>query len=542
MENAQTSLQTAQTRNPISRLSSFLVALTIFSFAVTLFWLAKSKWPLGVAGEWQIKPNSGPWPAPAWGLPIAVLLIFGGLAAISAYDRFKRAKNEKEKRGSTRLCIIGLAILAFAWPWSLLGPGGTTNLISSQFSDISNEYFGTAYQVENARDFAREYSAKWQTPQSVTQAHVATHPPGAVLFYYFARRIYDASPFLQTTFSGLATALTSDSIQTLATQANQSRVVAERSAGVKNPDPELSISAVGAAMWCAFLISLLLASCVPAIYFVASLGSGESTPGAPDRADLDEARGMIAASLFALAPVLSLFAFTLDALIACGAAWTLAFVALRLRGGKIGWLLASGAMMGITSFVSFGALAIGVIAVIALLFAQRKKAARDILVFGAGFFLMWIVLTLLFPSNPLEIFRNAMSSHSFATVQSRSRGAWIGMNLVCYAVFCGWPIIWAACAGGFGFLRNLRNPQRSLSTPVIIGVAALLTMLLLTLSGGAKGEVERLWLFLTPSLAALAAATLMQRPHGPSIGVLLLLQAAQTLIMAAWLAPLVLPL
>ena len=542
MENAANTSQTTQTRNRISRLSSFLVALALVSFAVTLFWLAKGKWPLGVAGEWQIKPNSGPWPAPAWGLPIAVLFIFGGLAAISAYDRFKRAKKEKEKRGSTRLCIIGLTILAFAWPWSLLGPGGTTNLISSQFSDISNEYFGTSYQIENPRQFSSEYSTKWQTPQSVTQAHVATHPPGAVLFYYFARKTYDATPFLQNSFSGIATALTSDSVETLAAQANQSRTIAERSAGVKNPDPELPISAVGAAMWCAFLISVLLASCVPAIYFVASLGGSESTPEATGSADFNEARGMIAASLFALAPVLSLYAFTLDALIACGAAWTLAFIALRLRGGKPVWLLASGAMLGLTSFVSFGALAIGVIATIALLFAQRRKSPRDILIFSGGFFLMWLILTLIFPSNPLEIFRNAMSAHSFATVQSRSRGAWIGMNLVCYAVFCGWPILWAACAGGFQFFANLKNPQIAWSTPVIIGVAALLTMLLLTLSGGAKGEVERLWLFLTPSLAALAASTLMQRPHLPSIGVLLLLQAAQTLIMAAWLAPLVLPL
>ena len=536
MDNAANTSQTVQTRNPISRLSSFLLALSLVSFAATLFWLAKSKWPLGVAGEWQIKPNNGPWPAPAWGLPIAVLFIFGGLAAISAYDRFKRAKNEKEKRGSTRLCIVGLTILAFAWPWSLLGPIGTSTLIAAQFSDISNEYFGTAYQVENARDFSREYSVKWQTSPSIVQAHVATHPPGAVLGYYFSRRIYEASPFLQSTFSGIATSLTNDSIEKLATESNQIRQTAERSAGVKNPDPALPVSAVGAAIWCAFLISVFLASCVPAIFFVASLGSVGST------LDANDARGMIAASLFALSPILSLFAFSLDALIACGAAWTLAFIALRLRGGKPIWLLASGAMLGVTSFVSFGALAIGAIAVIALLFAKRRNAVREILIFGGGFFLMWCVLTLLFPSNPLEIFRNAMSAHSFATVQSRSRGAWIGMNLVCYAVFCGWPLVWAACAGGFGFLKNLQNPKIALSTPIIIGVAALLTMLLLTLSGGAKGEVERLWLFLTPSLAALAASTLMQRPHGKSIGVLLLLQAGQTLIMAAWLAPLVLPL
>lgn len=532
--------QPQQARNSISRLSSFLVALALVGFGLTLFWLAQSKWPLGVANEWQIKPNIGAWPAPAWGLPIVVLLIFGGLAVLSAYDRFKRAKSEKEKRGSTRLCIAALTILAFAWPWSLLGPGGTSTLIASQFSDISNEYFGTAYQIENSQLFSREYAAKWQTPQAISQAHVATHPPGAVLFYYFSRRVYESSPALQSAFSGMATSLTSDSVSTLAVQSNQLRLSAERSAGVAAPDPELPVSAVGAAMWCAFLISFFLASCVPAIYFVASLKQVGSTP------DADEARGMIASSLFALAPIMSLFAFSLDALIAFGAAWTMAFIALRLRGGKAGWLLAAGAFMGLTSFVSFGALAIGVIAIIALLFGRRQKFIQDAAIFVGGFLLAWLVLTLIFPSNPIEIFRNAMAAHQTATVQSRSRLAWLWMNLVCYAVFCGWPLILAASAGGFGFLKHFRsnkfNAQIAASTPVIIGVAALLTMILLTLSGGAKGEVERLWLFLTPSLAALASATLMQRPHLPSIGVLLLLQAAQTLIMAAWLAPLVLPL
>lgn len=540
MTEGRTAFEAQQTRNSISRLSSFLVALSLLSFTVTLFWLAKSKWPLGVANEWQIKPNQGQWPTPAWGLPIAVLVIFGGLAIISAYDRFKRSKNEKEKRGSMRLCIIALTILAFTWPWSLLGPGGTTNLIASQWSDISNEYFGTAYQIENARHFSGEYSQKWQTPQSRAQSHVATHPPGAVLFYFYARRAYEISPFLQSSFSGAATALTSDSISTLAAQANQTRIGAERSSNVSAPDSELPASAVGAAMWCAFLISLSLASCVPAIYFVASLGRDGSTP------DANEARGMIASTLFALAPIVSLFAFTLDALIACGAAWTMAFIALRLRGGKIGWLLASGMVMGLTSFVSFGALAIGVIAVIALLFAKRQNAVKESLIFVAGFLLMWLVLTLAFPSNPLAIFSNAMAAHQAATVQSRSRGAWLGMNIVSYSVFCGWPLILAASVGGAVFLKNFWRDQWKqkavASTPVIIGVAALLTMLLLTLSGGAKGEVERLWLFLTPSLAALAASTLMQRPHLPGIGVLLFLQAAQTLIMAAWLAPLVLPL
>lgn len=529
------------TKSSSSRISLALLAVCFALLGFTLFWLARAQWPLGVAGEWQIKPNQGAWPLPAWGLPAAVLFIFGGFAALSAYDRFKRAKSEKEQRASTRLCILALTVVAFAWPWALLGPGGTTNLIASHWSDTSNEYFGTAYQVEDVREFTREYAARWQTPQSVVQAHVATHPPGAVLFYHGARRVYEAVPSLQVLFSGLAVSLTGDSIEELASQSNTLRMSAERAAGVETPDPPLPSSAVGAAMWCAFLVSLLLALSVPATYFIASISSG-AEQGATDA----EARGMTAAALLALSPVLSLFAFSLDGLIACGAAWTMAFVALRLRGGSGFWLPVAGAVMALTSFVSFGALAIGAIVLTALLFARQRESGKEIAVFLAGFGLFWAFLLLLFPMQPLEVFRNAMSAHHFATVESRSRGAWLWMNLVSYAVFCGWPLFLAALLGGarfvYDFFTRFRHDKYFLNTPVVIGVAALCTMFLLTLSGTARGEVERLWLFLTPSLAVLAAANLMQLARWQSIGVLVILQAVQTILMAAWLAPLVLPL
>jgi hypothetical protein len=348
---------------------------------------------------------------------------------------------------------------------------------------------------------------------------------------------------LQSSFESLAASLTAESVETLASQSNQLRASAERAAGVKNPDAALPLSAVGAAMWCAFLISLLLASCVPATYFMASIATGAEAGSTPDA---NEARGMTAAALLSLAPILSLFAFTLDALIACGAAWTMAFIALRLRGGKKQWLVFSGAAMALTSFVSFGALAIAAIAIIALLVAWRRAALPEIALFGAGFVALWLALILLFPMQPLAIFQNAMAAHHLATVESRSRGAWLWMNVVSYAVFCGWPLFLASVAGGAQFLvllwREKSAPRLAVSTPIVIGAAALVTMLLLTVSGTARGEVERLWLFLTPSLAAIAAAYLMQRGSAKSIGVLLTLQAAQTIIMAAWLAPLVRPL
>src|SRR5690606_39030888 len=133
------------------------------------------------------------------------------------------------------------------WPWALLGPGGTQNLISSAWSDTSNEYFATAYQVENARYFTREYATQWQKPKAPVQAHVATHPPGAVLFYYGARRVFEAAPFLQDTFGAVAQSLIKEPLLTIAVQATTMRQTAARSAGVDGA-AELPASAAPAAI------------------------------------------------------------------------------------------------------------------------------------------------------------------------------------------------------------------------------------------------------------------------------------------------------
>jgi hypothetical protein len=525
----------------------------LIAVASTAFWLWLAKWPLGVAGEWTIKPNTGPWPPGAWGLPLATLGIFGGFAALSAYDRFKRAKNQRERAASTRLCLLGIALLTFLWPWSLLGPGGTSNLVASQWSDIANEYFSTAYQIEDARDFSQAFAATRQNPDAVAQAHVATHPPGAVLFYYGARRIYEAVPFLQKAFSSAAASLTSESVAGLAVRSNELRRSAARSAGIPDVPPNLPVAAVGGAVWSAFLISLLLALAVPAIYLIAASQSISTHDDEQSRQSA-EIRGLIAAALWALAPAVSLFAFTLDGVIASGAAWTLAFLALSRRDGRAFWMIAAGAMLALSSYISFGVLAAGVTVVIAVLALRRKEPwalVRDVVLFLLGFFVVWLAIVATLPMSPVAVFSQAMEAHRFATVNARSRPAWTVLNLLSFAVFCGWPVIAAALCAAWRNWREARDRRKlakeaelveaNWKIPLAIGMANLAVIVLLDLSGKALGEVERLWMFLLPPLCVLAALQLA-RTNIKTVAALLALLAFQTLLMAAWLAPLVLPL
>ncbi len=564
-----------------------LAALALFF--VLAFWLLVGRGSFGVPHQWYLDPNARLWPAGAFLLPLGVLFIFGGAAALSTFDRFKRAKSAPEKRNSTLTALFCLGLTLFLWPWALLGPGAITqkdphggadrltlegrfNVIATQWSDVATEYFGVSYQISDARSFGRDYAQKWQKPPSQFQAHVATHPPGATLFFYGLRRVYQGAPPLQNAFESLATTLTRQKLEESRDLANALRLTSSR--GIAAPDPPpLPLSAVGNALWSAFVLGFSLVLAIPAVYGLAAgkggslsnkrtaknggaqnsvvtapHGSNEPSGDSANTSQIEppasesdakndlttdaaEKRGLFAVALWVLAPAVNLFAFTLDAPIAVGSLWTLFLVARaienpdakRARLAMIG----AGILLALTSFLSFGALAVGVIIAATLGVFRREALLRRGAELGLAFLLTWALLALIFAFNPLQVFLQAMQVHRYATLGIRSWGAWMVMNGVMWAPFIGFSML--ICA--------LRTPK-SRVIGAQIGVATLLVLILLSLSGNVRGEVERLWLFAVAPVAVWAAFA----PVSSKTRVILLaLQAAQTLLMAATLGPLVRP-
>jgi hypothetical protein len=219
-------------------------------------------------------------------------------------------------------------------------------------------------------------------------------------------------------------------------------------------------------------------------------------------------------------------------------------MALRWRGARAYWLIAVGVALALTSFVSFGALAVGVIVLLATVWMRRATIGlgiKELLLVAVTFFVTWFVLSNIFPMQPWPVFSQAMAAHRFATVNSRSRIAWTLLNLLSFAVFCGWPVVVASLLAVREVWRERTNtPHLMPAIACAIGLAGFLVIVLLDLSGKALGEVERLWMFLLPPLCILAALHLRRRDVKIVMS-LLFLQAIQTLLMAAWLAPLVLP-
>ncbi len=528
----------------------FLAALGVVAVAL---WGFGGRGNLGFRDEWKIMSNGTPWPIGAWGLPLAVLLLFGGAALLSVYDRFKRAKTRKEQKNSVATALVCLGVLGFLWPWTLLGPGnlsrvseksqlsrvtleGRFNLLASQWSDVATEYFGTAYTISDAREFFRTYASTRQNPTSYALAHVATHPPGATLWFYGARRVAEGVPGLNDGLNSLAAKLTGQDEATLFSLLSNVRATASRGAGVATP-PLLPRSAIGGALFCVILMGLSLVLALPAVYGLATIKSDE------DGVDFLEARGLFACALWILGPSFNLYAFTLDAVIAFGAAWTLFFAARALSSGKRRFAVAAGLAFALTSMLSFGALALGLVILLAAVFARTPRALllRALGLAAGAFILTWFLAAMWGGFNPLLVMTQATKAHHFATLSVRSYWPWVVLNLAIWAVFCGWPMV-ISLLGAAQVRKELiirtgsKKEAKPISLELAFAVGTILTLVVLCLFGQVRGEVERLWLFL---LAPLAASALTGSRKEATI--LASLQAVQTLVMAATIAPLVRP-
>ncbi|MDF2439432.1 MAG: hypothetical protein JWN98_416, partial [Abditibacteriota bacterium] len=238
-----------------------------------------------------------------------------------------------------------------------------------------------------------------------------------------------------------------------------------------------------------------------------------------------------------------------------------------------------GVVWGLTCWISFGALAAGLLVAVWALFRrglQWRSVLRDILYLSAGFGAVWLLLLALFPMQPITVFRQAMAAHHFATLESRRSSAWLWLNFFQFWLFCGWPLL-TLCAW-----RALSSFWLRSKPPLADSVAAVsahkampecsaglfwatvITLTAITLGGSVRGETERLWMLFIAPLCVFASHALVassggaphaevSAPTGKLTGrarvlapvlcgaALLFLQALQTLMMAAALAPLVRP-
>ena len=199
------------------------------------------------------------------------------------------------------------------------------------------------------------------------------------------------------------------------------------------------------------------------------------------------------------------------------------------------WFLLGGLILSAATFLSFGPLVMlmpmGLAALLWVLpHPQRRQWARlalDALLFLAGLILPWIAYRLAFGNGFPDIWRVSMAYHLGL---GREYSVWLFYHLYDFLAFLGLPLTLLLIAGLMRAIRARKDDRAAL--PLGFGLG----LLLLDLSGTARGEVARVWLFLTPFAVIGAAYGLTwltrRRWHVAAIVALL---AAQLLVFNAFL-------
>jgi len=186
-----------------------------------------------------------------------------------------------------------------------------------------------------------------------------------------------------------------------------------------------------------------------------------------------------------------------------------AATALLLVGGRVR-LGAAAAALG--TFLSYALIAVPIWAgVVALATAGRRTAVRLAIATAVAIAVLYAALWLLTGYDPLAAYEQTRQRYLTGVGGQRSYLYWLFANVAAFLLALGVPTM-LCCV----------RAMRERFAPAL---ALLVIILLATVSGYTKAEVERIWLFMTP-FAAIAAGPWLRR--WPSVAVLTLL-AAQAL-------------
>ena len=215
--------------------------------------------------------------------------------------------------------------------------------------------------------------------------------------------------------------------------------------------------------------------------------------------------------------------------------------------GLISWLdwLWAGLLLGLLTWLSFGNAVLCVIIGLHLLWREvvylggegrgargegrgRQEFSRFVAgaaILAAGVVAPWLLALLFWQMNYFDLLRTGMAMHYALVNNGRDLALWRWMNLVDYALWVGPGVLLLGLVASVWLVVHWRADALNRN---LAGMAVIVwgLLLLLDLSGSARGEIGRLWIFLMPFPMLFALAYL--RTYG--------LRAALLVMMAvtAW--------
>ncbi|MBN1461135.1 MAG: glycosyltransferase family 39 protein [Armatimonadetes bacterium] len=479
-----------------SRQQRVLVLLT--AAATVAFGLALTLgWEPGVRGEWVWRRNR---------LPVnmaASVVASIWLAALATFV-CRAGFWERLRPRARALFLAALVLSAFILQLALLNALGIPWVTPGAYlaSPNATTYFGIASTIDDPAQWIRQYPDIMR----ILPYHAATHPPGLVLFFLGVQRgcaalLHEPSPWLADV------------------------------AGSYNDTFGLSLrpTEAAAAIASAVLIALLGSLAVVPLYLLA-------------RRLADPAAAVCATCLAAAMPGLLLLGASPDLILFGLAVTTLCLGYRAWQRHSLVLAALAGLSFALGLFLSTG---FALVAGWALLWAifgawrsdDRPRAIQRLVlpVLGAlaGLVAWYVALYLVFGYRPIQVALEGLAVHrGITTVETaRTYWKWALMNPVECAIFAGLPLMSAAVLSARGTAKQDHPRLRGFLLSWLVLFAAL------NLSGAVRGEVGRIWLFAYWPLALAAGTTLsgMGSARGRTVGVLILLQTVQVLMMKAYL-------
>ena len=183
-------------------------------------------------------------------------------------------------------------------------------------------------------------------------------------------------------------------------------------------------------------------------------------------------------------------------------------IGLERRRGEIA-LFASGLLFGGGLMINFALiplpLLIGLYALGFVLFIRKQNVGRAILAgvwFGLGLLIPWLVFYLLSGETFIDLLRVSLDFH-FGV--DRPYWFWLGMHLWDWLLWTG---VGFAVLGVIYLVRWRR--ERVVDRFALLTLVLAATMLILIISGTARGETGRVWSFFSPFLLIVGAGALRQ--------------------------------
>ncbi|OXY97713.1 hypothetical protein [Streptomyces diastatochromogenes] len=210
------------------------------------------------------------------------------------------------------------------------------------------------------------------------------------------------------------------------------------------------------------------------------------------RALADETLARRAAPFLVLAPAAVWLGTSADAYFAAVAAWSVALLALAVTRRSLTWAAASGLLLGLTCYLSYGLTLFALIAAAVLLLGRDAVRKRPALLLSLLTGLAVVPLTFTLAGfNWWTAYHLLVTRYYQGVGGTRPYGYWVWANLACTVLITG-----PATAAG---LRRTATTLTHRTAPAPVRLALLvsatfLALLLADLSGMSKAETERIWL------------------------------------------------